>query len=68
MVNNSKLDNEAVKANKKINEILEDGRVHESVSGRSEAEMANLELQNQFGAENEEHDINASSVAIVTPQ
>jgi hypothetical protein len=68
MVNNPKIDNEAVKANKKINEILEDGKVHESVSGRSEAETVNLELQNQFSGENEEHDINASPVVVVTPQ
>jgi hypothetical protein len=67
MVNNSKLDNEAVKANKKINEILEDGRVHESIRGRSEAETANLELQNHFGNENKEHDISASPASIVTP-
>lgn len=59
--------NETVDANIKINNQLEDGQVHTAKSGLPEAEKANVQMQESFRGENEEHDINASPAAIVTP-
>lgn len=56
-----------VETNIEINKQLEDGRVHASVQGQTEAEIANTELQNQFNND-ENKDIRTSPAAISTPQ
>lgn len=43
--------NETVEANSKINQRLEDGKVHASTEGSSEAESANLQMQDRFRGE-----------------
>lgn len=60
--------NEAVEANNKINKILEDGKVQAPVQGSSEAETANLQLQEYFRSESEESSEGLSPAQIVTPQ
>jgi hypothetical protein len=60
--------NEAVEANNKINKILEDGKVNAPAQGNSEAETANLQLQEYFGGKNQESDKGLSPAQIVTPQ
>ncbi|MDM5329617.1 hypothetical protein [Neobacillus sp. CF12] len=59
--------NDTVEANNEINKQLEDGKVHAPVQAQSEAEKANLELQEQFNSE-EQKDIRTSPAAISTPQ
>lgn len=59
--------NKIVEANIDINNQLEDGKVHEPVQASSEAEKANIELQNQFNHD-EHKDIRTSPAAIITPQ
>ncbi|TDL72285.1 hypothetical protein E2R56_17805 [Rhodococcus qingshengii] len=59
--------NDTVEANIEINRQLEDGKVHAPVEAQSEAERANLDLQNQFNNE-ENKDIRTSPAAISTPQ
>ncbi|WP_342433672.1 hypothetical protein [Neobacillus sp. FSL H8-0543] len=67
MKNNST--NEAVEANIEINKQLEDGKLHAPIQAHSEAERANLELQNQFSNnDDDQKDLRASPAAIVTPQ
>ena len=66
MKNNST--NEAVEANIEINKQLEDGKLNAPIQAQSEAERANLELQNQFSNDDDQKDIRASPAAIVTPQ
>ncbi|MEH7251456.1 hypothetical protein V7111_04960 [Neobacillus niacini] len=56
-----------VEANIKINEQLEDGKVHAPIQANSEAERANLELQNQFSQE-EQQSLRTSPANISTPQ
>jgi hypothetical protein len=58
--------NDTVEANIEINRQLEDGKVHAPVEAQSEAERANLDLQNQFNNE-ENKDIRTSPAAISTP-
>ncbi len=57
-----------VEANIEINNQLEDGKVHTPIQANSEAEQANLELQNLFSNEAEDHDLRTSPAAISTPQ
>jgi hypothetical protein len=59
--------NKIVEANIEINRQLEDGKVHEPVQAASEAERANIELQNQFNND-EDNDLRTSPAAISTPQ
>jgi hypothetical protein len=59
--------NETVEANIEINKQLEDGKVHAPIQAQSEAEKANLELQEQFRSD-EQKDIRTSPAAISTPQ
>ncbi|MGX6446007.1 hypothetical protein ACWM35_22610 [Neobacillus sp. K501] len=65
MNDNSKL--ETSEANIKLNKQLEDGKTHAPILG-SEAEKANIELQEQFSADSEQKDLRTSPTAIVTPQ
>ncbi|SDM99960.1 hypothetical protein [Bacillus sp. OK048] len=67
MTNDSNSANNTVEANNKINEQLEDGKVHAPIQANSEAERANLELQNQFNQE-EQQNLRISPAAISTPQ
>ncbi|WP_419954934.1 hypothetical protein ACN6MT_04775 [Neobacillus niacini] len=67
MKNDSNSSNKIVEANIEINSQLEDGKVHEPVQASSEAEKANIELQNQFNHD-EHKDIRTSPAAITTPQ
>jgi hypothetical protein len=60
--------NEAVEANLEINKQLEDGKHHAPIQAHSEAERANLELQNQFSNDDDQKDLRTSPAAIVTPQ
>ncbi|WHY00654.1 hypothetical protein [Neobacillus sp. DY30] len=64
---NQNAENAAVEANIKINKQLEDGEVHAPIQAQSEADRANIELQNQFN-NNENKDIRTSPAAISTPQ
>lgn len=57
-----------VEANIEINNQLEDGKVHTPIQANTEAEAANLELQNLFQNEDEHHDLRTSPAAISTPQ
>jgi hypothetical protein len=59
---------DAVEANSKINKILEDGKVHAPAQGNSEAETANLQLQEYFGGDSQEPSDGLSPAQIVTPQ
>ena len=59
--------NEAVEANSKINEILEDGKVHASTERSSEAESANLQMQDQFRGEKEQSPEGVSGAFIYNP-
>jgi hypothetical protein len=59
--------NNTVEANIEINNQLEDGTVHAPIQAQSEAERANLELQNQFNNDGNK-DIRTSPAAISTPQ
>ncbi|NWQ40890.1 hypothetical protein MLOOGBEN_09310 [Bacillus sp. EB106-08-02-XG196] len=59
--------NDTVEANIEINRQLEDGKVHAPVEAQSEAERANIDLQNQFNNEGNK-DIRTSPAAISTPQ
>ncbi|MEC1521975.1 hypothetical protein P9D43_08020 [Neobacillus niacini] len=67
MKNDPNSSNKIVEANIDINNQLEDGKVHEPVQASSEAEKANIELQNQFNHD-EHKDIRTSPAAIATPQ
>ncbi|PAE43593.1 hypothetical protein [Bacillus sp. 7884-1] len=67
MKNDPNSANDTVEANIEINRQLEDGKVHAPVEAQSEAERANLDLQNQFNNE-ENKDIRTSPAAISTPQ
>lgn len=58
---------DTVEANIEINRQLEDGKVHAPVEAQSEAERANIDLQNQFNNEGNK-DIRTSPAAISTPQ
>ena len=60
--------NSAVKANIEINKQLEDGSVHAPIQAQSEAERANIALQNQFNNDDNKEDIRTSPAAISTPQ
>ena len=65
--NNPNSINKTIEANSEMNNHLEDGKVHEPIRAKSEAERANLELQDQFN--NDEHrDLRTSPAAISTPQ
>jgi hypothetical protein len=66
MKNDPNSANDTVEANIEINRQLEDGKVHAPVEAQSEAERANLDLQNQFNNE-ENKDIRTSPAAISTP-
>ena len=57
----------SVEANIEINKKLEDGSVHAPIQAQSEAERANIELQNQFNNDDKK-DIRTSPAAISTPQ
>ncbi len=59
--------NETVEANIKINTQLEDGKVHASTERSSEAESANLQMQDQFRGENEQLSENVSGAFIYNP-
>jgi hypothetical protein len=59
--------NDTVEVNIEINRQLEDGKVHAPVEAQSEAERANIDLQNQFNNEGNK-DIRTSPAAISTPQ
>jgi C-terminal processing protease CtpA/Prc len=59
--------NETVEANIKINEQLEDGKVHASTERSSEAETANLQMQDQFRGENEQPAESVSPAFIYNP-
>jgi hypothetical protein len=59
--------NDTVEANIEINRQLEDGKVHAPVEAQSEAERANIDLQNQFNNDGNK-DIRTSPAAISTPQ
>lgn len=59
--------NDTVEANIEMNKQLEDGKVHAPVEAHSEAERANIDLQNQFNNEGNK-DIRTSPAAISTPQ
>ncbi|MEH7504532.1 hypothetical protein V7152_21370 [Neobacillus drentensis] len=59
--------NETVEANIKINEQLEDGKVHASTERSSEAETANLQMQDQFRGENEQTSEGVSGAFIYNP-
>jgi hypothetical protein len=59
--------NDTVEANIEINRQLEDGKVHTPVEAQSEAERANIDLQNQFNNDGNK-DIRTSPAAISTPQ
>ncbi|WML50429.1 hypothetical protein RCG23_12375 [Neobacillus sp. PS3-34] len=48
-----KKENETIQANLEINEQLEDGKVHASAKGETEAQSANLEMQDRFRGEKE---------------
>jgi len=59
--------NDTVEANIELNRQLEDGKVHAPVEAQSEAERANIDLQNQFNNDGNK-DIRTSPAAISTPQ
>jgi hypothetical protein len=59
--------NDTVEANIEINRQLEDGKVQAPIQVQSEAERANIDLQNQFNNEGNK-DIRTSPAAISTPQ
>jgi hypothetical protein len=59
--------NETVEANIKINEQLEDGKVHASTERRSAAESANLEMQDQFRGEQKQPSEGVSGAFIFNP-
>jgi len=65
--NNPNSANDTIEANIEINKQLEDGKVQAPIQAQSEAERANLELQEQFGKD-EHRDILTSPAAISTPQ
>lgn len=67
MKNDPNSANDTVEANIEINRQLEDGKVHAPVEEQSEAERANIDLQNQFNNEGNK-DIRTSPAAISTPQ
>lgn len=67
MKKDTNLANEAVEANIKINEQLEDGKVHASTKGRSEAESANLQMQDRFRGESEQPPEGVSPAFIYNP-
>ncbi|MEH6991609.1 hypothetical protein V7075_02755 [Neobacillus drentensis] len=67
MKNDPNSANETVEANIEINRQLEDGKVHAPVEAQSEAERANIDLQNQFNNEGNK-DMRTSPAAISTPQ
>lgn len=59
--------NETVEANIKINEQLEDGKVHASTRGSTEAESANLEMQDRFRGEKRQPAEGVSPAFVYTP-
>jgi hypothetical protein len=59
--------NETVEANIKINQQLEDGKVHASTERSSEAESANLQMQDRFRGENEQSSKGISGAFIYNP-
>jgi hypothetical protein len=59
--------NDTVEANIKINEQLEDGKVHASTERSSEAESANLQMQDQFRGENKQSSEGISGAFIYNP-
>ena len=67
MKNNPDSTNDTIEANIEINKQLEDGKVHAPIRAQSEAERANLELQDQFNND-EQKDLRTSPAAISTPQ
>lgn len=67
MGNEQEFSNDTVQANLKINEQLEDGKVHASTRGRSEAESANLEMQDRFRGENAQPAEGISSAFVYAP-
>ncbi|WP_045514767.1 hypothetical protein [Neobacillus niacini] len=67
MKNDPNVENATVEANIEINKQLEDGKVHAPIQSQSEAERANIDLQNQFNNEGNK-DIRTSPAAISTPQ
>jgi hypothetical protein len=58
---------DTVEANIDINKQLEDGKVHAPIQAQSDAEKANLELQEQFSNDGQK-DFRTSPAAISTPQ
>ena len=67
MKNNPDSTNDTIEANIEINKQLEDGKVQVPIRAQSEAERANLELQDQFNND-EQKDLRTSPAAISTPQ
>lgn len=67
MKNDPNSANDTVEANIEINRQLEDGKVQFPIQAQSEAERANIDLQNQFNNEGNK-DIRTSPAAISTPQ
>ena len=67
MKNDPNSANDTVEANIELNRQLEDGKVHAPVEAQSEAERANIDLQNQFNNDGNK-DIRTSPAAISTPQ
>ena len=59
--------NETVEANIKINQQLEDGKVHASTERSSEAESANLQMQDRFRGENDQSSEGISGAFIYNP-
>lgn len=59
--------NDTVEANIKINQQLEDGKVHASTKRSSEAESANLQMQDQFRGENDQPSEGISGAFIYNP-
>jgi hypothetical protein len=66
--NNPNSANNIVEANIEINKQLEDGTVHAPIQAQSEAERANIDLQNEFNNDGNKEDIRTSPAAISTPQ
>lgn len=67
MTNDPNSEKNTVETNIEINKQLEDGKVRAPIQANSEAERANLELQNQFNQEEKQNPL-TSPVTISTPQ
>lgn len=60
-------ENETIQANLEINEQLEDGKVHASAKGETEAQSANLEMQDRFRGEKEKPAEGVSPAFVYNP-